>query len=92
MSDILFYALSIALAGFWEKSYVFIFDEGNPRDGLYNVQVNRFAFPWQNFIDRLTKQQESCRNCFYQGVSEIHCWAANVIVLRIWQDGNYIRT
>lgn len=67
VTDIMFYAPSIALAQTWGKSYLCHFNEGNPWPGLYHERANHMldiAFLWQNFNHTLAEPQKAVARVF----------------------------
>ncbi|EXJ66472.1 uncharacterized protein A1O5_10624 [Cladophialophora psammophila CBS 110553] len=71
ISDVMFFAPSIAFANAWDMSFVGHFNEGNPWEGLYQDRANHMldiAYLWQNFNDKFTLQQEAVSTTFARDV------------------------
>lgn len=67
VTDIMFYAPSVALSQTWEKSYLCHFNEGNPWPGLYQDRANHMldiAYLWQNFNHTLAEPQKAVARVF----------------------------
>lgn len=71
ITDIMFYAPSVAMAQKWEMSYLCHFNEGNPWEGLYHGRANHMldiAYLWQNYNHILTLSQQAVARRFAEHV------------------------